>query len=314
MEEALIWLCNGNGMRVGLCPVGAAIYEVHVPDRHGKFANVALTPASPVDGSYAGATLAPFAGRIANSELRLGAQSYALAPNEGKHQLHGGAHNLSGAAWEVDLLDATHCRFRAYAADGLDGFPGNRTFTAEYKLSEQNRLDLVLTAQTDQPTRVNLSNHAYWQLGGGFAAGSALLQQLCIKAQRVYHNNAEHIALETQAVEGTAFDFGKPTSMAERLRSSGQDAELLSGYNHAFVLEKGAWEESPAALLQDPASGRRLRLYTDQPALRLYSGGYLAAHSCAVALEAEALPNSMGALLTPQASYMRHISWVFDSL
>ncbi|MEG1967896.1 MAG: galactose mutarotase, partial [Clostridia bacterium] len=200
MEEALIWLCNGNGMRVGLCPVGAAIDKVYVPDRHGKFANVALTPASPRDGSYAGATLAPFAGRIANSMLRLGAQSYALVPNEGRHQLHGGAHNLSSAVWEVDSLDAVHCRFRAFAADGLDGFPGNRTFTAEYKLSEQNRLDLVLTAQTDQPTRVNLSNHAYWQLGGGFAANAALLQQLCIKAQRVYRNNAEHIALETQAV------------------------------------------------------------------------------------------------------------------
>ncbi|MEG1677913.1 MAG: hypothetical protein RR379_09595, partial [Clostridia bacterium] len=99
-----------------------------------------------------------------------------------------------------------------------------------------------------------------------------------------------------------------------RLRSSGQDAELMNGYNHSFVLEKGAWEESPAALLQDPVSGRRMRLYTDQPALRLYSGGYLATPACAVALEAEALPNGMGALLTPQTPYVRRISFAFDSL
>lgn len=62
---------------------------------------------------------------------------------------------------------------------------------------------------------------------------------------------------------------------------------LANGYNHAFRLHGG---EEPAAELLDPVSGRRLRLYTDQPCLVVYAGGYLTPARCAVALEPQEHP------------------------
>lgn len=72
---------------------------------------------------------------------------------------------------------------------------------------------------------------------------------------------------------------------------------IARGFNHAFALN--APDGAPAATLTDPRGGRRLRLYTDQPVLWLYSGGYLPVPSCAVALEAEGTPDGPGELVAP---------------
>lgn len=76
--------------------------------------------------------------------------------------------------------------------------------------------------------------------------------------------------------------------------------------------------EDPAAELLDPVSGRRLRLYTDQPCLVVYAGGYLTPARCAVALEPQEhprlAPDAPGPALEPGPSYRRHIRYAFVRL
>jgi aldose 1-epimerase len=45
--------------------------------------------------------------------------------------------------------------------------PGNLSVTLVYRLTDDNELQLEYTARTDKATPVNLTNHSYFNLGGG---------------------------------------------------------------------------------------------------------------------------------------------------
>lgn len=316
-NENFTVLSNSAGMRVRLSRVGAAICQVHAPDKYGKLSNVALIGPSAEDAAYAGRTLAPFAGRIRKSILRMGEKTCALSPNEGENQLHGGRHNLSFALWEREKVttESTNASvsFSARAPHGLDGFPGNRFFRVTYTLTGDNRLVIALFAESDRKTRVNMSNHAYWNLSGDFSRPMRG-QFLKIRADTVYFNDAENLPSVRASVEKTVFDFRASVDPAARLQSGDAQLSIAGGYNHVFLLSA---KSAPAATLFDPESGRRLRVFTDQPALVFYGGGYLPVPASALALEAEGLPDAPdiacpGEAVEPGKPYNRCIQYVFD--
>jgi len=49
---------------------------------------------------------------------------------------------------------------------GEDGFPGEVHVTVKYTLTIDHRLILDFHATTTQPTPINMTNHAYFNLGG----------------------------------------------------------------------------------------------------------------------------------------------------
>ena len=302
-------------MEVVLLEAGAAIAGVRTADRHGAFADVALAPRCLGDSTCAGATLAPYAGRIGGGLLRIGQQVVQLTVNEGSNQLHGGGEALWRRLWHCqgrqDGANYQELSFCAEASDGQDGFPGNRRFTAAYRLYHDQRLELTLTAVTDRPTRVNLSNHAYFNLSGDFSHGiSGHLLEL--RAQRVYLNDTAFLPC------GCVFPPPELDYTASRPVGDAQGSaqrEGARGLNHCYVLS--ARPDEPAATLVDPVSGRRMRLYTDQPCVTVYSGGFLPAPGCAIALEAQEHPESpfapRTAPLLPGEVYRRRIVYRFDT-
>lgn len=306
-----------SGMEVALLGAGASLAQVRVPGRDGAFANVALSPLAPDDPTFAGAVLAPYAGRIPGGRLRVGEETVQLACNEGSNQLHGGAHTLSHRPWACDGLREgpgwQEIAFSAEAADGEDGFPGNRRFTAVYRLCDDQRLTLTLTAETDRPTRVNLSHHPYFNLSGDFSkdVGDHLL---CIPARAVYLCDAAFLTSGRAGPPPAALDFTR----ARRIGDAPEDAQLAlaRGLNHCYVLASG--QEQPAATLVHPASGRRLRLYTGAPCLTAYAGGFLSPPNSALALEAQGHPESpfapATAPLEPGEVFQRRIIYQFDTI
>ncbi|MGN0774613.1 MAG: aldose epimerase family protein [Candidatus Ventricola sp.] len=307
-------LFSPSGMEVVLLEAGAAITSVRTADRNGAFANVALPLESADDPSCAGVTLAPYAGRIAGGLLRIGGETVQLSINEGGNQLHGGAGSLAHKLWRCEgQQDAAHHQqitFCAEAEDGLDGFPGNRRFSVTYRLYDDQRLELTLRATTDKPTRVNLSNHAYFNLSGDFSS-SAAYEHLQLQADEVYLNDGAFLA-SGRCAPPPALDYRLPREVGGAHGDA--QREGARGLNHCYVLRGGA----PAATLTDPASGRRLRLYTDQPCVTVYSGGFLPAPGCAIALEAQEHPESPyappTAALLPGEVYIRRIVYRFDAV
>jgi aldose 1-epimerase len=149
------------------------------------------------------------------------------------------------------------------------GYPGRLTARCTYRFDTEDRLWIEMEAETSAPTVVNLVNHAYFNLAGG---GDVLGHHLRLAADHYTPVDDRLIPTgEVRAVEGTPFDF-------RRLRAIGAAMPDPAGFDHNFCLS-GPLLPVAGALLRDcaeavdPASGRRLRLWTDAPGVQVYTAG-----------------------------------------
>lgn len=328
-------LINDHKMEVTLLTIGAVVKSIYLPFPDGTTRNVVLSFADwntyLTNPLYAGATLAPNAGRISNACLPIGELCYELSCNEASHNAHGGFHNASTQNWrEFDThTSSEECAvtLSILLPDGLDGYPGNRTIRVTYTLGNDNTLSIRYHAMTDKETYFNLSNHSYFNLSGNFKT-NGLDQLLQVNASDYVANNAEHIPDTVRSVKQTPFDFSQPISLVFNISSNPEHEQLKNalGYNNAFLLAVNSTEK--ALSLTSEVSGYTLELFTDAPSIVLYSGGYIgcdlrladgsmSSASCAIALEAQDVPDTPHFLpkhyicTKPGEEYSRSISYHF---
>lgn len=322
------YLIYSDEIRCRLSALSASIVSVQVKDRDDQWIDVALSPESfwlgDTDPSLAGRTIAPCCGRVRDGKIVINGKEYQLALNDGSNHIHGGPHGAAWQVWQEEAISESTCRFSLVLPDGLDGYPGNRTLTAEYQVIG-NALHVRYSAVTDQITWIDMTNHVYWDLSGRFD-GTALRQTLEIAADQVAINDENHL-LTTLGPVTDAFDFSTPSIPAMLISTYPADRQIgiAHGYNHAYALKK---KRAYAARLFCRKSGICMTLYTDQPAIVFYSGGFLdkstklkrgfASSGCAVALEAQAIPDPFHVdgedplLLFPDQTYCREIRWEFN--
>ena len=82
--------------------------------------------------------------------------------------------------WAAEEVDG-ELRLSYVAADGEEGFPGELDVSVEFRLGDDDRLELLYEAVSDRPTVVNLTNHCYWNLAG---SGSISGHELRVPASR----------------------------------------------------------------------------------------------------------------------------------
>ena len=322
------------GLRCTLCDLGASIVDVRVRRSDGAFIDVALSSRGFLSGmedpSLAGRTIGPCCGRIREGRISIDGVPFQLARNDGANHIHGGPNGAAFQFWTARQLSASRVRFELELPDGLDGWPGNRTLRAEYAV-EGSCLRVIYSAVTDSATWVDMTNHVYWDLGGRFD-GSALDQVLEISAKRVVFNGEGHLPVDILPAEGP-FDFTRPATLAGNMALSPAHGQLVMGrgYNNAWLLDDELRRtRACAARLYAPSTGIRMTMDTDQPAIVLYSGGFLneknrivdgvASPGCAVALEAQQLPDPFHLPgvrpepLRPGDRFRREIVWRFEAL
>jgi aldose 1-epimerase len=134
----------------------------------------------------------------------------------------------------------------------------------------------------------------------------------------------------SRPVDGTPFDFRKPTAIGARIRMNDEQLRLGRGYDHNFGLAAGTGLRF-AARLEAPHSGRVMELFTDQPGLQFYSGNFLDGstagkgdrlyrQSDALCLEPHAWPDTPNrpdfpsARLDPGQIYRRSIVYRFSTV
>ena len=310
-------LTGPRGQHVILNPIGATLANVVWHNSDDILHNIVLISSDDTD--YAGATLAPISGRIIDGILPIAEERIQLTRNEGRNVLHGGPNNASHQRWIVedfgkDTISAW-CRMSCQLAHGLDGFPGQRYFTATYTLTD-DAITVQYTAKSDRPTFINMSNHTYWNLSGDFTR-NCYDHTLEITSSRVQYNDTSHIPFSICSVAETAFDFSTPITLQkamERAINHGLDGDRgqlnnALGYNNGFALTP---EKEFAAKLTAPDGKFSMTLTTNQPWLVMYSGGYLPVSGCALALEAQGMPTSTAPLLLPNEKYERFIRFQFS--
>jgi len=282
--EAVV-LSNGRGVSARVIALGASLQSLTTPDRAGHRANITLGYAS-LDGyirksQYFGATVGRYANRIAKGRFQIDGRAYELPINDKPNSLHGGTRGLDKVLWKVGKIEsdakAARASFSYVSPDGDMGYPGQLMVTATYTLDEGNRLSIEYRATTDKPTIVNLSNHAYWNLGGE-GSGSVMDQRLTIPADTYLPIDEGSIPTgEMRSVAGTVFDFREAKPIGRDIRR-GDEPQLLNGhgYDHNFIISRTV-ADAPrvVARVEDPVSGRALTLLSAQPGLQFYSGNFL---------------------------------------
>lgn len=281
--EAVV-LTNAHGLKARVIAYGASLQSLSVPDRDGRFANIALGYAS-LEGyldqpQYFGATVGRYANRIAKGRFALDGKTYQVPVNNGPNSLHGGTRGFDKVVWTIDTV--SHDAGKAsvtltyVSPDGDMGYPGKLTVTAIYTLDDRDQLSIDYRATTDRPTIVNLSNHAYWNLSGE-GSGSVMDERLTIAGVAYLPVDAGSIPTgEIRQVAGTPFDFRQAKPIGRDIRTN--DPQLLNGhgYDHNWVISrKAAAAPRMVARVEDPKSGRVLTLSSAQPGLQFYSGNFL---------------------------------------
>ena len=270
-------------MECGISSYGGTIVSLLVPDCGGKIDDVILGYDSfegyLSDAAYLGPILGRHANRIAQGKFTLNGVEYRLARNDGKHHLHGGLHGFDKAVWtgrDVSTPAGMALELTYVSKDMEEGYPGNLTARVVYTLTNENELKIEYFAICDKDTIVNLTNHAYFNLGG-HASGDILKHELTINADRFTPTGPSSIPTgELRSVEGTPFDFRRPTTIGARLNQVDEQLSYGHGYDQNFVLNRR--DESAlslAARVLEPQSRRVMEVWTTEPGLQLYCGNFL---------------------------------------
>ena len=279
----LYTLDNGQGITAKITNYGALLTELHLPDRNGENADVALG-FDTLDGylaghPYFGCTVGRFANRIANGKFTLDGKEYTLATNIGPSHLHGGEKGFDKMVW--DIVEAKEndagvsLTMKYVSPDGEEGYPGNLTVTVTYTLKARD-LRIDMRAETDAPTIVNLANHAYWNLAG-HDAGDILKHELGLNADNYTPTDETIIPTgEIASVKDTPFDFRESKQIGRDIgQLPGDGGEDPGGYDINFALNGEAGTMRLAARVSEPSSGRKMEVHTDAPGVQLYTGNYL---------------------------------------
>ena len=318
-------LTNSSGLTIEVMNYGATLTSVKIPDRNGKLGEVTLgfddfagyLEAHP----YFGVTVGRFANRIAKGRFTLKGKTYELACNEaGKIHLHGGNIGFDKVMWTADASERI-ITFLYSSPDGQEGYPGNLEVRATYALNEDNELTLEYFAEADQPTPINLTNHAYWNLAGA-GSGTVMDHELTMRCSRYLPVDGDLIPTgEIGSVSGTPLDFTDKHRIGERI----DQVAPSKGYDHCYIIDSDepGGEPVPVLSLSDPVSGRCLEMRTTQPAVQIYTSGQLEeikgrgdttyTQFGAVAIEPECYPDAVNkpgfpsAILEPVATY-RHVT------
>lgn len=275
---------NENGTTIALLDYGATLQSVRLRDRKGDFTDVVFGfddvagYQSDANG-YFGCTVGRYANRIASGRFELDGTRYQLATNNDPNHLHGGGkRSFDKVVWKAKRLASAEGEgivFSYISVDEEEGYPGNVSACVRYTLTPDDRIVIEYSASTDAPTIINLTNHSYFNLSG---AGSRTINDHILTIDADYYTPVDATLIPTgeiRAVAGTPFDFRKPRAIGERVEELGKAKG--AGYDHNFVLRPLAadQQERRAARLHDPASGRTLEVWTDQPGVQFYGGNFL---------------------------------------
>ncbi|KAG7207178.1 hypothetical protein KM043_008866 [Ampulex compressa] len=268
-------------MEVTIITWGASVVSLKCPDKYGHPLDVVLgfddlkDYMDPVLNPFIGCVLGRCANRIKDGYICIGNKSYQLTTNVlgNMHHLHGGINGFGRRIWE-SYMDGCSVVMSYLSHDGEEGYPGAVLATIRFQLTVDNKLEISCRATTTKPTIVNMSHGSMFNLAG-HDAGEAELRnhRVLLNCDRwTFADYPDMIPTGAiRGVSGTIMDFRIPKLLGEYL-------EKISpiGYDHNFCVTQSSQMDSTfVAKVLHKKSGRILEVYSDQPGVHLYTGGYL---------------------------------------
>lgn len=301
---------NSCGASVKIMNLGATIISINVPDKNGVLADVVCgyddVNSYLTNSGYQGAIIGRYGNRIHNSCFTLDGKEYKLYNNEGSNHLHGGKEGFDKKIWTAkswEIGNIMYIEFSYLSVDNEEGYPGNLSVKILYSFDSENVFSINYKATTDKKTVLNLTNHAYFNLGG-YNSGRIENHSLWIDADYVSVVDEKLIPTgEIISVENTPFDFRKEKLVGKDIEAEDTLLRYGQGYDHNFVLNSDGTIKH-IATLKDTISERVMKVYTNQTCVQIYcancineeespfKNGVTQKKRCAVCLETQHSPDS----------------------
>ena len=332
----LFTIKNKNGFKALITNYGGRVVRLHVPDKKGHFDDIVLGYDKPESylhsiEKYYGALIGRYGNRIGKAQFSIGDQTYFLEKNNGENSLHGGGKGFHNVYWKVEQPDEQTLELKYVSTDMEEGFPGNLNVRVVYCLTDDNELKIEYFASTDKPTIVNLTHHSFFNLTGDL---SRTINNHILQIPAGFYTPVDEGLIptgEVAPVDGTPFDFRKPTVIGERVEDGHKQLKFGNGYDHNWVLDVHGEDKGIrfAAKVTDPLSGRVMEVYTNEPGIQFYGGNFLNGkdvgkgdipyrHRTAFCLETQHFPDSPNeksfpsVLLNPGENYYSVCIYHFD--
>jgi aldose 1-epimerase len=331
-EVLLFTLANDNGVTIKIINYGGTIISLSVPDKNGNPADIVMGLPAWKDWIenpyYFNCLVGRTCNRIRGAKFSIDGTEYKVSANQGEYQLHGGFEGFHKKIWNATTFerkDEIGIELEYLSTDGEEGFPGNLKVKAIYTLNNQNEISTDFFAETDKATPVNLTNHAYFNLGGE-GSGDIYSHELKLFADAYTVTDNSNIPTgEIASVAGTPLDFTEPHKIGDRINHS-----YTQGYDDNLVLQSQSGKLSLAATVLEPTSGRILEVYTTEPGVQLYTSNWFDGkligrcgkphvfHS-AFCLETQHYPDSMNVpgfpnvILRPGQEFHSKTVWKFSN-
>ncbi len=263
---------------------GATILSLTLKDRHGDNQDVCLgyedLETYMHSDACLGATIGPYANRLAQAQIKDLDRIYHLDANEGSNTLHSGSAGFDHKIFQIETVNHDAVSFLYEAKDGEGGFPGHRRFRVSFSWNEAKELGIRYEMSTDQDTWVNLTNHSYWNLSGHQSA-SVLDQEVRVEAS--FYTPVDEFMIPTgeiRSIKEKDFDCQSLRSIASLVADG---ASLKGrGLDHNLILKRQIElgdldfiKHRAQAELFSKATGLRMQILTTEPAIQVYMAGAL---------------------------------------
>lgn len=280
-KEVGLYTLKAGDLTMQVTNFGARVVSLWTPDKDGNMEDIVLgynniqNYINNPGERFLGAVVGPYANRIAGGTYTIGEETYNFPQNNNGQTLHGGLKGLDMVVWDVDNVTENQMVLSYLCPDGQDGMPGNRKIIMTYTLTPENEFKVDYVAETDKPTHVNISHHSFFNLKGE-GNGTINDHVLYINASATTPVNEVLIPSgEIADVTGTPFDFRQPKAIGQDLDVENEQLKNGAGYDHNWVLDRKTSDQLElAASVYEPASGRYMEVWTDQPALQFYGGNF----------------------------------------
>lgn len=281
-EASRYTLENEQGVSASFTDLGGIWLTMVLPGADGQPVDVVLGYDSVEKYTTCGGHLGEIVGRNANriggASFSLNGVTYPLEANNGPNNLHSGPDFYRDRIWNTELEETelgTKIIFTLTSPDGDQGYPGNAEIAVSYTLTHDNSIRIDYWMSADADTVANFTHHAYFNLAG-HASGPATDHVVWIDADAYTPTDGGSIPTgEIAPVSGTPMDFTSPKPLAKDIDADFEALHIGGGYDHNWVLNHAPGELSLSASVTDPASGRKMEVYTDLPGIQLYTANGL---------------------------------------
>jgi len=277
--------------------IGATMVELWLKDKHGESLDVIPSyddpsklysdPAHPVFNPIVGR----YANRIKNGTFSIppsrnpppnGTDTFHIPTNDhdGQDTLHGGIYGWDRRNWTI--VSKTPSSVTYHHLDPADeGFPGNVSVFATHTLTP-GQLNTKVFAVATEKTPIMVTQHIYWNLDG-FRTDTANWNTSNIFNHTLRVAGSRYIASDSNgvptgpilSVDSTPLDFRTEQQLGVRWADVvGVCGPGCQGYDNCWIYDADETARAGTSLWSS-ASGIRVDISSNQPAVQVYTGNYL---------------------------------------